>query len=161
MASKFYKAGGFATDTVTDIIMLRALVTTSGRVSSFRRNTGTAGYAVTSGKTFYISMIKVAASPGDAVDYDVGIGFSDTDLGFDVTTARTNPVICLGNPEAATAALCRGLSFQPSLSEGKKIQTFGYDNMIIPCTGSSAKYLYTKVFHGGFDVEVQIWGFEV
>lgn len=159
MASQFYRSGYLTTDTVTDPIMLKARVTTSGRVSTFRLNTGTAGYAVTTGKTFYITGIKVATSDSAAANNGVAIGYSDTDLGYDSAVARTNPVNVLGEPENATAITLGGIQFNPSVAEHRNNIQTGYQNIFIK-SAPAGKYFYMKAIGIATDVEVQLWGFE-
>jgi hypothetical protein len=161
VSTQFYRAGGLVTDTASDIILLRAAVQTSGRVSTLRlAKPYTAGYAVTTGKTFYVC--KVHIGHGDvsatAVNDAVGLGYSDTDLGLDVTTARTNPVAIYGDPEAATAALCAGFTYDER-AVGVSPYSTNMDSMIIPA-GAAGKYMYVKAFFTTAPIDVKIWGFE-
>ena len=158
MATRFYKVGSLATDTPTDIIVLRAAVQTTGRVSTFRLNTVAAGYAVTTGKRLYIHKIAIRTSGNTGVDAGVSLGYSDTDLGLDVTTARTNPVNVLGAPEETTNFLAGGITYNPGVTAGTAMFNESID-VFIPAA-VAGKYMYCKVFLNA-GTEVQLFCSEV
>lgn len=158
--AKYFRMGGVVTDTPSDIILLRCTVTTSGRVSTPRLNTGTAGYAVTAGKKFYITSIHVSSNIAVNTTIHVGIGYSDTDLGIDVVTARTNPINVLGEPEQVTGDLMGGWrsgNLNTEVNNGLKMKE--WQDVVIP-GAPAGKYFYVKGIVGT-PVDVQIWGVEV
>lgn len=98
--SKFYRAGGAASDTDGELVTLNACVPTSGNVCSFKQ--GASAYQVPAGKKLIITRVQFGhynANTGNTG----AIGYCDNDVGTNTTTARTNPVSVMGDPESIAA----------------------------------------------------------
>lgn len=161
MSTQFYRVGGLVTDTYSDIIFLYGNLQTTGRVSTLRKaNPGTAGYAITAGKTFYITKIIVsgADTSGSATMDSVSLGYADNDVGYDSAAARTNPVNILGQPEEVTAALAGGILWDDRQT-GTNGKLLVWNNVVIPAA-PAGKYMYFKGFMATAPMNVQIWGVE-
>lgn len=102
MPTRIWRNGGFGTDTVTDVVPLYAWINGNGNVSAFRA-TASAGYAITTGKTFYIvrTTVMMVTNAG-ASNMTYSFGYCDNDVGFDTTTARTNPVRFFGDSQSSS-----------------------------------------------------------
>lgn len=161
MATEFFKSG-FATDTITDVICLWARFSTSGNVSTYRRSGATSGYQVTSGKTFYITKIIVACDAASE-NYAIPIGYADNDVGMNTTTARTNPVAVLGDPEQTTLASgAGGVVINPTVNSNQMPAVNAAFSSVVIKSAISQKYLYSK-FIGSATATMMgliIFGFE-
>ena len=102
MAIRNYRDGGFVTDTPTDIINLYASMINTLQFSTFRKSGTSVGYQVTAGKQFYISSLRISYGDDTGSNIGIALGYADNDLGIDSTTARTNPVPIMGNPESGS-----------------------------------------------------------
>lgn len=161
MSTQFYRVGGFATDTPSDVINLWAKVFTSGNVSTFRKAGTTSGYQTTTGKQFYITQITITVGDDSSSNITCSLGYADNDVGIDSSTARTNPVALMGDPEQTTQSTVGGIAFDgtPALAsfEGAR---FSYST--IWKGAPSQKYLYMKSINQvGTGTCVLISGFEI
>lgn len=148
MATNLFRIGSWATDDATKVLLLRAGITTSGRVSTLRLNTPfAAGYQVTAGKTLYIVGMKIFAQNAIAADAAVALGYADNDVGLDVTTARTNPIPVLGDPEQATSALIFGVPFREESAHLYAGMVAQLKDCLIKAA-PAGKYMYAKAFFG-------------
>lgn len=149
MANAF-RAGGGASDTAGELITLFTGVITSTRVSAFRKaGAWTAGYQVPTGKVLYITKL----TPTYAADNSAcmsAFGYADNDVGLDTTTARTNPVAVLGDPEAIATAgtgdVHRGFYLaQTNTTKVELVEAFRTLHIPIP----ASKYFYMRAIIGG------------
>jgi len=89
------KIGGRTLTNLTNLIQLKACVEATTTVrATFRKNNATSGYVVPASKQFRVVGYK-AASQGAASTSQGSIftlGYADNDVGFDASTAFTNPV---------------------------------------------------------------------
>lgn len=102
MGIQLAKMGDVVVAAVTDLFMLQAFIGTDGNVSHLRLPFSTAGYQVTAGKTLYVAKFQERGigNPGWWK-----FGYADNDVGFNTTTARTNPVMSIGVDGTATDGL--------------------------------------------------------
>jgi hypothetical protein len=97
MAIQNFRAGGFVTDTPSNILFFHAQIDTTGNVSHFRKSFTTVGYQVTAGKTLWISKIIITRTLNATVTSSLKIGYADNDVGQNTATARTNAVMAVGS----------------------------------------------------------------
>lgn len=161
MAIRNYRAGGFITDTPSDIIALYGQVSANGNGSHLRRVGSTSGYQITAAKTFYICRVSLTAD-GAASTYAIALGYADNDIGFDTTTARTNPVTLIGNSEGTGYLSIGGWNGQGNVDGSREPGQL--HNGIIPLPLAAAtKYLYFRSANntGANPHGLLILGFEV
>jgi hypothetical protein len=93
MSIQLAKLGDVVPGTFADIILLQAFVSADGNVSHLRLPFATSGYQVTAGKSLYLAKVheRGTGNPGWWK-----FGYADNDVGFNTTTARTNPVMSIG-----------------------------------------------------------------
>lgn len=160
MSVQTFRVGGFATDTVSDIINLWASAATLN-FGTFRKSGATSGYQVAAGKQFWICQVMVMYGDDTGSDVTAAIGYADNDVGMSTTTARTNPVPLIGNPEGSYQSM-GGLVFDgtPAInnSDGARVTFNG-----IWKGAPGSKYMYFQNVQGtaGTGVSVMMTGFEV
>src|SRR5512146_3447610 len=149
---QLFKAGAFATDTITDLIPLYAKFTTTGNVSHLRPAWSTSGYQVTAGKTLYIVRIKIEANGNG---FYLKMGYADNDVGYDTATARTNGVMALGTDDTGA----NGISTPVTTGESFNATPGGdWIWKLAPAT----KYPFLRaIFTTGTDHHVKVWAIEV
>jgi hypothetical protein len=163
MAQQVFRIGAFATDTVTDIINLQGFTTTTGNLCTLRKSGVTSGYQVTAGKTFYAAKIIIMQSDNTAIVNGVSFGYADNDIGQDTTTARTNPVAMIGNPEGGSTIAAWGIVGNPSYpnSPWQSPASLNNVNGTIYKLSIAAKYMYFKAFTNTGLMSVLVTGFEI
>lgn len=146
MATRLYRAGAFATDTLSDIISLNGYLDGSGELATLRRMGSTSGYQVTTGKIFYVASVQIFRIGSSSASFALGFGYADNDIGFASTTARTNPVAMLGDPEQTTYQTVRGLLFEESSANTSlQFSMDGLNRMAPWKLGVANKYMYYKM----------------
>lgn len=98
------RSGDVAVDTLTDIISLYGFIGTDGNVSHLRLPHTTSGYQVTAGKTLYLVRMMVL---GSGVNGWWKLGYCDNDVGLNSATARTNPIMAIGNDDTSNNGMLR------------------------------------------------------
>lgn len=156
MANRFYKVGALATDTIGDVIFLWGKVSTAGNVTHLRTNFSTSGYQTTSGKTLYLAKLLVHASTNASNNDYVKIGYADNDVGFDTTTARTNPVMSFGVDDTNANGFIYNLSLEFSGSSRTPLGQNKGLNDIIPIAAST-KYPFIRYASSGSMSAVSIF----
>lgn len=79
---------------VSSLIILGTYLVANGK-ATFRQPNGTSGYAVPGGQTLTIIGVQIHAAVGSSAQ--LGLVYSDNDVGFNSTTAFTNPVYQFGD----------------------------------------------------------------
>lgn len=129
----------------------------AGKVYSTPREVNaTSGYVVPASKQFRVWAM-VQLSPSGAADVYGGMGYADTDNGFDTNTGPTNAVWPFGATTPAgstkTAKFFQGAFPNGNLSAGDPGAISGYIGFIVP----TGKYL---VLTHGTDCPIGIFGYE-
>lgn len=149
MATNLYRAGGFATDTPTNIIFLWGHVSAGANVSHLRKNFTTTGYQVTSGKTLYAVKLMMTPTNGNGVTLlGLKMGYADNDVGLDTTTARTNAVMSFGLDSNTAEGLMYVGSSQNTSQYGNTT-----NDVFIPIAAST-KYPFMRNYNGSADILV-------
>lgn len=162
MATEFFRTGHHVTDTATDEIVLHALLTTSGNVSTLRAVGATSGYQITSAKRFVITKIDILFGNASNVEFALALGYADNDVGMSTTTARTNPVALIGAPEGGSLATTGGFCTNPSSAAVNDQMREACAGSIVLPLAAAGKYLYVRQFGGTASVmSVIIRGREV
>ncbi len=164
MAIQNFRVGGFATDDPDDFIQLSATFDDSADVSTFRKAGASAGYQITSNLKFYICKIAITSTSGNASDDAIALGFADNDVGISTTTARTNPVDVIGEPENTTIGTIGGFGYNASIT-GLLAEANNAGNplcfLAIPAN-ATGKFLYGKYIGASVNnPSMHITGFEL
>jgi hypothetical protein len=95
MATRNFKMGGMATDTITDPIALHSVVNSNNLTTPFMR--GVTPYQVTAGKTFYCTSLVISSNSYTAETPALKLGYADNNLGLNGNPASyTNPISVWG-----------------------------------------------------------------
>lgn len=160
--ANYYRAGAWATDDYTQIKTLHGRVSTSGNRATFRLAGQSSGYQVPTGKTFYATKVSIMDIGVQSDNTSVTLGYSDTDLGMNSSTAFTNAVSVIGDLAGASAAAAGGFVYNPveTSGGGQSREDFNYNGIFALCVAS--KYPAMRMMSSSPQgTSVIIQGFEV
>lgn len=84
--------GGVELTDLENLVVLHGQTGAASKFSTLRKDFGSAGYAVTTGKTLYILAAKlVLLNAAPSASAGLGIGYGDTDVGMGAGAAPTTP----------------------------------------------------------------------
>ena len=151
-----FRAGGFFTDTIGDILFMWGQIGTEDNVTHLRREFLAAGYQVTAAKTLYLAKLQIAV-PGTGSGLPFILGYADNDVGLDTATARTAPVMAIGIDDTADNGL---MAVQSGVED--VLDAFSDKGMVIRLA-AAAKFPFFRI--GGasvtYPVGIYAWCFEL